>query len=154
MTYPFAPEVLAELAYYFADANYGAQYQANVGRMVGRLREKYDRWASLWAWQEHRPRLQLSERGGATTVYDSRSGTAVEYPIPEAAHRVLGALGTAKNAGQLEKELECVRVEEELAWLRERGLVFHEGKRYLSLVVPPARPISVPVGELQLAATA
>lgn len=152
MTYPFEPGVLADLAYYFADTNYGAQYQANVGRMVGRLREKYDRWASLWARQEYRPRLYLSERGGATTVYDSRSGTAVEYPITEAARRLLSALGTPKKLATLEKELEGVQVEAELARLRERGLVFHEGERFLSLVVPPAKPVSVPLEALELTA--
>jgi magnesium-protoporphyrin IX monomethyl ester (oxidative) cyclase len=153
MTYPFAPEVLAELAYYFADTNYRAQYQVNVGRMVGRLREKYDRWASLWARHEHRPRLHLSERGGAATVYDSRSGTAVEYPIAEAPRLLLAALGTPKKLAQLQKELDGVRVEAELAWLRERGLVFHEGERFLSLVVPPAKPVSVLLEALRLTAT-
>ncbi len=154
MTYPFAQEALTDLAYYFADTNYGAQYQANVGRMIGRLREKYERWASLWARQEYRPRLYLSDRGGATTVYDSRSGSAVEYRISDDACRLLAALATPKKLVNLEKELEDVQVETELAWLLEHGLVFHEGERYLSLVVPPAKPAGVPVEELELTAIA
>jgi hypothetical protein len=36
----------------------------------------------------------------------------------------------------------------------ERGLVFHEGERYLSLVVAPPEPFSVPLESLDLAAAA
>lgn len=35
-----------------------------------------------------------------------------------------------------------------LGVLLERGLVFHEGERYLSLLVPPRRPASIPLAGL------
>lgn len=45
-----------------------------------------------------------------------------------------------------------VDVEAELAALFAHGLVFHEGERYLSLVVPPPTSVAVPLGRLELAA--
>lgn len=48
MTYPFPPEALANLAYYFSDQNYLAPYAINTARMVGALRAKVGRWRELW----------------------------------------------------------------------------------------------------------
>lgn len=151
MTYPFAPEVLGELAYYFADLNYQAPYAMNAARMVGRLREKTDRWTRMWAQRDRRPELCLRERDGGVVVFDSRSGTPTEYPVGDAGLRVLNALSTAKKLANVAKELNGVDVEAEVAALMQRGLVFHEGERYMSLIVPDPTPITVPLGHLELA---
>jgi ribosomal peptide maturation radical SAM protein 1 len=153
LTYPFPRESLANLAYYFSDHNYGAAYATNAARMVSRLREKVDRWKTLWNGPA-RPELRLDSRAGAPFVYDSRSGTPLEHRLTDAARRVLLALATPKTAPSLEKEVEGANVEAELAWLMERGLVFHEGKRYMSLLVPPPRPLSEGVGTPELTAAA
>jgi magnesium-protoporphyrin IX monomethyl ester (oxidative) cyclase len=153
LTYPYPAAALANLAYYFADQNYTAKYAMNAARMVGKLREKVDRWKALWQ-DGAPPELRLGERGGAAYVFDSRSGRAVEHPLDEGSRRVLEALATAKKPAALLKEVEGVDVEAELARLMKRGLVFHEGERYMSLVVPPPRPVSIPLARGGLAATA
>ncbi|HEX6040883.1 RiPP maturation radical SAM C-methyltransferase [Longimicrobium sp.] len=153
LTYPFPREALDNLAYYFSDHNYGAAYATNAARMVGRLREKVTRWKQLWEGGKH-PELRLSERGGVPHVYDSRSGTAIEYPITPDARAVLEGLAMGKKLVNLARELPGVEVEAEVKRLMERGLIFHEGERYMSLIVPPPKPITVPVNATELALAA
>jgi ribosomal peptide maturation radical SAM protein 1 len=155
LTYPFPPEALASLAYYFSDHNYAAPYAVNAARMVAKLREKVDRWHALWK-ADAPPQLRLEKRHGETYVVDSRSGSLAEYPIAEETRRVLEGLATAKKLANLAKEpgMEGVDVEAEVAELMGRGLLIHEGERYMSLVVPPPRPISIPVVRADLAAAA
>ena len=136
LTYPFPAESLPDLAYYFSDHNYAAKYAMNAARMVGRLREKVNRWHALWRGGA-RPELRLSERGGVAHVFDSRTGEAVEYPVSDASRRLLAALATPKKLAALEQEVDGVDVAAELGTLLERGLVFHEGERYMSLIVAP-----------------
>ena len=76
----FPRESLPELAYYFSDHNYTAPYAMNAARMVGRLREKVDRWKDQWAGGP-KPELRLVKRDGASFVYDTRSGTTVEHHL-------------------------------------------------------------------------
>jgi ribosomal peptide maturation radical SAM protein 1 len=154
LTYPYGIESLMRLAYYFADRNYTATYATNVARMVGRLREKVDRWIALWHDPSRAPRLELRTRDGRTTVIDSRSGQLLEYPIRDQARRVLDALAKPKKLVNLVDELQDVDVEAELAVLHERGLVFQENERILSLVIPPPTPVAVPLGRTELAAAA
>jgi magnesium-protoporphyrin IX monomethyl ester (oxidative) cyclase len=144
LTFPLEGEALHELAYYFADRHYGAPYAMNAARMVTRLRERVSRWTALWSDERTRPCLRLRRDHGTTVVVDSRSGTEVEYPIRQESCRLLGALGTAKKVPALLKEMEGLEVEPELQGLIELGLVFHEGDRYMSLLVPPKTPITVP----------
>jgi ribosomal peptide maturation radical SAM protein 1 len=153
LTYPFPAEALANLAYYFADQNYMAPYAMNAARWVGKLRDKVERWKAMWA-DGTPPELRLTEHAGTAYVYDSRSGVPVEYPLSEDARRVLDGLATAKKPANLAKELPAVDVDGEIARLLERGLIFHEGGRYMSLIVPPARPIAIPLSRTDFAAVA
>lgn len=153
LTYPFPEDALADLAYYFSDQNYMAPYAINAAKMVSRLREKVDAWKALWA-NGVRPELRLEQRDGVAYVFDSRSGEAREYPISDAARQVLEGLQTAKKPANLARELEGVDVDAEIAGLVERGLIFHENERYMSLVMPPARPFTVPITRTDFAAVA
>jgi ribosomal peptide maturation radical SAM protein 1 len=151
LTYPFPPESLERLAYYFSDHNYLAPYATNAALMVSRLREKVDRWKTLWKSGE-KPELRVCVREGVAHVFDSRAGVPVEYPICDESRRVLEALGTAKKVQALQKEVPGVDVGAELAKLMERGLVFHEGERYMSLIIPSPRPAAIPLEHATLAA--
>jgi len=134
LTYPYPKDSLKNIAYYFADHNYGAQYAANTARMIMKLRQKVERWTALWKQSEQRPRLHLRERDGATVVFDSRSGVPVEHVLSDAGLELLAALVTPKKVVNLRTELPLVDVEGELEALTEKGLVFHELERYMSLV--------------------
>jgi magnesium-protoporphyrin IX monomethyl ester (oxidative) cyclase len=153
LTYPFPRDSLRRLAYYFSDHNYAAQYATNAALMVSRLREKVDRWKALWNAGQ-KPELRMSVRDGVAHVFDSRAGVPVEYPIREESRRVLEALGTAKKVQALQKEVPGVDIQSELARLMERGLVFHEGERYMSLIVAPPCPLAITIGDAALATAA
>ncbi|HSU12931.1 RiPP maturation radical SAM C-methyltransferase [Longimicrobium sp.] len=144
LTYPWPAEALANLAYYFADQNYLAPYAMNAARMVSKLREKVERWKELWKHAQ-KPELRVDERGGQSYVFDSRSGAPVEYAIPASTRRVLDAFATAKKPVNVARELPGVNVDAEIATLVERGLLFHENERYISLVVAPVQPVSIPL---------
>jgi ribosomal peptide maturation radical SAM protein 1 len=155
LTYPFEAGVLFDLAYYFSDHNFSARYATNAARMVAKLRDKVDRWTRLWVQPEElRPRLELRERDGEGFIFDSRTGSGTEYPVTIDARRLLEALVTPKKVVNLVKELPDVAVEAELEWLRQRGLVFVEGDRSLSLVLEPMGPASERFAELEAAAAA
>jgi len=137
LTYPYPRESLAGLAYYFADHNYGAQYATNAARMLMKLRAKVDRWQALWSQAEARPQLRMREEEGATTVFDTRTGVAVTHSVSEEGRELLVALLTPKKIVNLVTELPGLDVVSELQELREKGLIFFEGERYLSLVERP-----------------
>jgi magnesium-protoporphyrin IX monomethyl ester (oxidative) cyclase len=144
MTYPFPDEALANFAYYFDDDNVTAPYFMNAARMQGKLREKVGRWRQ--AWEDGggaRPQLYRHERAGRATVFDSRGPEPVEHDIGERGFHLLELLGSAKKLGALTAEvagLPDFDVPAELNALIDRGLVFHEGERYMSLVFSSSPP--------------
>lgn len=139
LTYPFDEESLAQMAYYFADANVSAEYAQLAGRWIGQLRELVGAWSRAWRGGGAEP-PQLTLRGGPGewVVFDSRGGAGVEHRLSEGGRRVLEAIGTrAKRVSEVVKETageEGLDVAGEMAGLQEKGLVFQEGDRFLSLV--------------------
>jgi hypothetical protein len=130
-------------AYYFSDLNYTAPCAMNAAKMVSKLREKVDRWMVMWQDPRTRPELYLRTRNGATVVHDSRSGVPSEYAISEPGRALLESLGTPKKLPKLFQEFPEVDVEAEIGKLRERGLIFQENDRLLSLLVMPPTPAFV-----------
>lgn len=147
LTYPLPGDVLKHLAYYFMDRNYNAEYAVNAARMVGRLREKVNRWIKDWGSPETRARLVMvpHEFDAGATIHDSRSGTALEYDVRPESRRLLEALTTPKKPSALEKELDGIDLEAELDVLRGHNLILQENDRVMSVIVPPRTPISVPL---------
>lgn len=137
LVYPFDAGSLANLAYYFVDRNFGAEYATRTARWIGRLRAKVDAWRLQWhgAGRTVMPRLFLKETAGGRHVYDSRGGEAVEYPLAADAERVLERLETAAAPDQIAAAtgLDRARVDAALAWLDERRLVMREGEKYVGL---------------------
>jgi ribosomal peptide maturation radical SAM protein 1 len=153
-TYPWPEEALMDLAYYFSDQNYLAPYAMHAARMVGPLRVKVDAWKAMWSGGGTRPELRLEQRGEEAYVFDSRSSEPREYPLTDDEHRVLEGLAAARKPANLAKEFPHVDVDAVLGRLLERGLIFHEGERYMSLIVPPVRPLAIPLPRTDLAAAA
>ncbi|HET7462505.1 MAG TPA: RiPP maturation radical SAM C-methyltransferase [Longimicrobium sp.] len=152
-TYPYPQAALPSLAYYFADQNYAAPYALNAALMVGTLREGVARWRELWAGGTP-PELRLEERDGRSYVHDTRSGEPRQHPLTDTERRVLEVLSVARKPAAVAAEVPGVNVQAEIGALLERGLLFHEGERYMSLVIPPARPISIPLARTDFAAAA
>jgi hypothetical protein len=145
MVYPFEAKALENLAYFFMDDNFDAEYQVNVARYYTPLNEKVQLWKGLWNAEAEDPIAMLywKGEGDGTRVHDSRSGTAREFPIGATARRILDFLddpaSSAKLTGQF-PDLGPARLEEEVASLRQQGLVFEEEGRLLNLVLPGPPP--------------
>ena len=138
--YPLDETSLANLAYYFQDTNYSADYIKAMTRWIGKLRQPVHTWERLWknsseTGQCH-PYLYFKS---PTTIYDSRSGEPLEFQISDVARRVLDTLDRPRGFSTLAtllKEIPNFDPAREIASLQDKGLVFQEGQRYLNLVFP------------------
>ena len=139
LIYPFPQDALDNLAYYFTDINTDAEYAQTMSKWIGRIREKVERWTNAWSDGKGGPKLLLNQNGDHCTITDSRSGTVNEYPLEPISGRVLDFLADkAKRVGDVAREFSDVagfNAAKEMAMLREKGLLFQEEDRYLSLTI-------------------
>lgn len=145
MTYPFSAESLANLAYYFNDQNIGAEYNITMIKWIGKIREKFNAWATRWAVVEEslRPELRFMKKGENTVVYDTRFDKPIEHRISGAGIEMLKQMSKVQTVKALVSALADIQgldVERELAALQEQKLIFQEGDRYMSLVMPEKAP--------------
>jgi magnesium-protoporphyrin IX monomethyl ester (oxidative) cyclase len=142
LTYPFAPESLEKLAYYFMDHNLNAKYSTTMMSWIGRVREKREEWARRWHAADGKalPKLYVRKREKTTVVYDSRGGEVTEHHLNDAATQVLDFMQSKpKTVSEIAKGLGHVPgldAGQQVAGLQRRGLVFQERNQYLSLVLP------------------
>jgi ribosomal peptide maturation radical SAM protein 1 len=140
MIYPFPGEQLDDMAYYFSDVNIGAEYAQTVSQWIGRIREKVDYWVDSWKTEDDsHPELLLYKDGDQNMIKDSRSCELKEYAIGEVSARILNLLSDTKRMGDVVNEFRDVAgfdAAKEIADLREKGLLFHEDNRFISLVLP------------------
>jgi ribosomal peptide maturation radical SAM protein 1 len=146
LVYPFKKESIAELAYFFRDHNFEAEYFTVMVEWFDQVREKVDAWCARWNRDvfQHPPLLYLDEMAsGAALVRDSRAGTMLEHELSPAGLALLRHLMKPRSRTDLASELarDC-DVSLELARLEELGLLFSEGDRLMSLVMAE-RPVQI-----------
>ena len=135
LTYPFSEDTLMNMAYFFGDGNYTADYFQTVVRYIAPLQQAIASWQRLWSMPSP-PELYLQYPNGVPTVYDSRSGVAQTFAISAEARRVLDALARRKGWPELRAllpELGADAVESALRELQNRKLLFVEGDRFMSI---------------------
>jgi radical SAM superfamily enzyme YgiQ (UPF0313 family) len=143
LIYPLNKESLANLAYYFSDTNLRAKYFLTMMKWLGKVREKYNSWRSAWKEDAPYPQLFLKREGNEALIHDTRSGSVIEYPISDVSVQVLELLSRPQRIGNLSTELGHLPgfdAAKEIAQLQEKGLLFQEHNRYLSLVLPRELP--------------
>ncbi|HKV91966.1 MAG TPA: RiPP maturation radical SAM C-methyltransferase [Candidatus Angelobacter sp.] len=134
--YPFSEEVLANIAYYFADHNYSAAYIGAVSEWSARVKERVEQWRTSWeAKQGIFPKLAWRTKGDTAVIYDSRSGKAVQHELSPEGVELLRHLVIPKRHADILKNFGHFDSAKELEILREKGLVFEEDQRYMSLVM-------------------
>ena len=136
LIYPFSGDQLDNLAYYFADFNIGAEYAQTVSQWIGKIREKISFWIELWKSDDDHPVLLLYKDGDQHMIRDSRSGELKEYPISAVSARILNLMADTKRMGDVNKEFtngSAIDAAKEIAILREKGLLFEEDNRFMSL---------------------
>jgi ribosomal peptide maturation radical SAM protein 1 len=141
LTYPFAKESLEQLAYYFTDHNFGAAYTMTMIKWLRKMREVHKQWWSVWHDQDRLPPRLYFQPEEEGHIYDSRSGEVRVHRVSAVGRQILDHLQKAARCSDLELRLPAVaksEIEQEVMELQEKGLVFTEGQKYLSLVLPDA----------------
>ena len=137
LIYPFEEADFYDFAYYFADRNIQAEYFTAAARWLRKLRAKISTWQGLWSRSKdgEPPRLCFADKN---KIYDSRSGQAVEHYIGEKGTLVLEHLAKPTRIEELSKTLARLHkmdISQEVAELKEKGLIFQEGDRLFSLLL-------------------
>ena len=136
LTYPFGPEALSQLAYFFADHNI-APYTLNAVRWHAPLTKLIDEWKATW--QEAKP-YELRLEGSETTgwlIRDSRSGKSVVHQADEAMISLIRRLNSPGQQEQIAADWAGGPgdLASRLGWLREHAMLFEEDGKMLSLVL-------------------
>jgi len=145
LVYPFPTEAIANIAYEFTDENLEADYLQALVQWIDPVQEKVRAWQH--AWDEDNPALQphlyMVPKNGETWIYDSRFGDVREYPITPAVKQLLAYLYDTRRLSSLAHSMEPVEgldLERDIAWVQERGLLFEEDGKALSLVLHSKPP--------------
>jgi magnesium-protoporphyrin IX monomethyl ester (oxidative) cyclase len=137
LIYPFADADLDQLAYFFADHSL-APYQIDSAKHHDALRDLVTQWRAAWRLGAGEParELRLVESAG-WVIHDSRSGVLRTHPADDATRDLLRRLESPARLDQLAAAWPggAADLEDRLSWLRDRGMLFAEAGKVLSLVV-------------------
>jgi ribosomal peptide maturation radical SAM protein 1 len=150
MIYPFDAESLDDLAYFFVDQTFSADYLRQTADWIARLRQRIEHWHTRWGGADGgiKPQLFLDTSGGTPVVYDSRTGREVRHEIGEPGLRILALLDRQARPSWLADQLgdlSLPEVEREIEALADLGLLFREEDLYMSLVTESRMPATLPV---------
>lgn len=147
LTYPFSEEAHADLAYFFSDASSNPTHQQILDRWTGQLVPLVSAWVAAWTDESReRPCLRYVEGTDGCRVFDSRCGDSRVYHLTPRSAELLRLLETPHKLTEL-PALTGLAVEDlvlALDELRDRGLIFEEDGRALSLVTRGASATSTP----------
>lgn len=138
MVYPFEQADLRDLAYYFADENINAPYFMMMAKWIGKLRVKMSNWIARWQNPGRGPAPRLFFKPNSTIVFDSRSDKVTEHQVGATGKAILDFLSRPGRIDAVSKGLshiEGLDAEKEIQLLQQKGLLFQEGDRFLSLVL-------------------
>lgn len=138
MIYPFSEADLKDFAYYFSDRNLQAEYFKIMTEWIPRLRVVVTQWQARWWGQKQSLPPRLYFKDDSDIIYDSRSGSVNEYCMGEVEKAILGYLSKPIQIEALIDHFSAEygdAVANSLSLLQEKGLLFREGDRLLSLVL-------------------
>ncbi|HKX32976.1 MAG TPA: hypothetical protein VJ302_35170, partial [Blastocatellia bacterium] len=145
--YPFDEAALRDFAYYFADRNLPADYFTAMVKWIGQLQAAVNQWRELWKDSSQRLPPKLDFIGDSDLIHDSRSGSATEYSVGPAGRALLNYLAKPARIDDLTQVFSDKYgrdLDRRLADLREKGLLFEEGDRLMSLVLGGERKTQAP----------
>jgi ribosomal peptide maturation radical SAM protein 1 len=144
LVYPFPPEALAGLAYFFENRDTDARYFLDMVTWLSRLQRALKAWRDAWAGG--RAPVLAFEHAGGTTVRDTRSGREAMHDVGDAGRRLLEALAEPTTHPELAKLTfdPPLDLDSELAKLRALDLVFEDGQRLIRLVLPHESAVGRP----------
>jgi len=160
LVYPWSQASLQNLAYYFEDQHPQPDYRVLANKWLGQMKGHVEQWKRAWLprgetqmvwgkwYHPNLPKLQFKQQGQETLIHDSRSGKLVKYPLRETTRQILQYLDLPHKEADLLKQfahLSPQGVEQEMAFLQDRGLLFEEDDRFMSLVLPGQPSANSPV---------
>lgn len=148
LIYPFPQAEIENLAYFFKDKNYDAEYFTHLVRWISKVRQLVDAWRDRWPFSNPAARAQLysKQQDGGLFIHDTRSGSLVEYAIQPVTWRILQEFEKPTTADRvaahLSKEFPDLNMAQEMALIKAKGLVFEEENKYINLVMPAKVPLT------------
>jgi magnesium-protoporphyrin IX monomethyl ester (oxidative) cyclase len=132
LTFPFDEQSVTNLAYHFDDANRDPDH---INAWLDPLNEAIALWTRRWLGEDGSPQAQLcpASDGSSCAVYDSRGTSPVEIEITDRELQILEALNRPRLISALEDAFGA-GIGDALDRFRDRGWLFEEGERVLSLV--------------------
>jgi ribosomal peptide maturation radical SAM protein 1 len=134
--YPFDKQTITGLAFRFTDRNADIE---KINISLERLGGMVQAWRERWNVEPGlRPRLILWRDEHSAVIYDSRFGEGESYRVSDAAEALLKAMDSSPMSvrdAALKCGLEERATSEEIMFLNNRGLLFEEDGRYLSLAI-------------------
>ncbi|HWK03646.1 MAG TPA: RiPP maturation radical SAM C-methyltransferase [Puia sp.] len=147
LIYPFSASSLANMAYYFGDTNYTAEYIATTSFWLNDLQAAVKKWSDRWSGNDGLalPTLYLDQDGDNIVLSDSRYGTEKKHYLTSLQIRILDNLTVHKKKEAAFSELRIAgnpETESEFSWLWDNGFLFEENGTFLSLVMDGAPVLS------------
>ena len=134
--YPFDKQTITGLAFRFTDRHADIE---KIDNWLERLGGMVKAWREQWNVEPGlRPRLILWRDEHSAVIYDSRFGEGESYRVSDAAEALLKAMDSSPLSvrdAALKCGLEERATSEEIMFLKDRGLLFEEDGRYLSLAI-------------------
>ncbi len=140
--YPFPEEVLTNLAYYFEDRNYAAEYLSKMVTWRDQLGKGTATWTERFKGFDGRLRASLTfkPRGTAGAIHDTRGGDLVVHELDEIETRILTHIDShGLRVGDIASHVDGdeASVAARTDRLKQLGLLFCEGDRMISVVLLP-----------------
>ena len=140
--YPFDTKSLNDFAYYFSDGNVSSTYLNDLAEWIGKLQKAMVNWQDSWSAKKGGLAADLYFRKENNSVVDTRSGVLVEHSIGREGIYVLECLNRALRKEELSKLWpadQLNNLDTIMKNLIQKGLLFQEGDRFLSLVLDGPR---------------
>jgi ribosomal peptide maturation radical SAM protein 1 len=132
--FPFPPDVLMNMAYYFQDTNYDAEYMGATAQAIGPLNQLVDEWAMSWMdGPSKAPKLAVQESDGGMVIHDTRMGRDRSIPVSSRHLELLRELAQPKDESAVRRDAGDAAID----FFDEKELLFRERGRICSLVHVP-----------------
>jgi magnesium-protoporphyrin IX monomethyl ester (oxidative) cyclase len=132
VTYPFPALAIRNMAYYFRDEAESPPYAMLAGKYWPALRRLVAQWQRRFVGRDGfgPARLHLVRAPAGFVIEDSRSGPTIRHPVSEADLQLLWKMRATEIKIDRLSEQEATTLRN----LEDRGLVFEERERVMSLV--------------------
>lgn len=138
--HPLDGEFIAKVAYVFEDATHDSERNRLIGEYYERIESAMNRWKRRWrsGYADGLPRLYCYVDLEGSYIYDSRHERLEEYRISNLGEDILMLLESPHTPDAIKSSLSGENpqeIDDTVAFLESRDLIFREKDQYMSLVI-------------------